>query len=229
MSDSLAAITGSVPKSTTTVQGKSSLGKDDFLKLLIEQMKNQDPMNPMDGSAYASQLAQFSSLEQLSNLNTSMTNSTQANLQLVSSVSNTMSAALIGKQVKFSGTTIKYTGESSGTIGYNLPSEAKSVTIKIYDSNNKLVQTLTPTELKAGDHTVNWDYKNASGTTVPQGTYHFEFTVKDYLNKDITPTTWTQGTISSIRYSQGGTKMVVGKSEYDISDITEILNAPTGS
>ena len=55
---------------TTNATSKGTLGKDDFLKIMIAQLKNQDPMNPMDGTQYASQLAQFSSLEQLSNLNT---------------------------------------------------------------------------------------------------------------------------------------------------------------
>ena len=57
----------SVNAATTTAQGKSSLGKDDFMKLMISQLKNQDPLNPMDGTEFSAQLAQFSSLEQLSN------------------------------------------------------------------------------------------------------------------------------------------------------------------
>ena len=90
---------------TNTTQGKSELGKDDFLKLMIEQMKNQDPLSPMEGTEFTAQLAQFSSLEQLSNMSDSLEQSINANYQLTQAVNNTMTAALIGKEVKLEGTT----------------------------------------------------------------------------------------------------------------------------
>ena len=62
----------SATTTTTTASAKNVLGKDDFLKMMIAQLKNQDPMNPMDGTAFTAQLAQFSSLEQLQNVNTQL-------------------------------------------------------------------------------------------------------------------------------------------------------------
>jgi flagellar basal-body rod modification protein FlgD len=80
--------------STTSVQTKD-LGKDEFFQLLIAQLKNQDPLNPQDGSAFAAQLAQFSSLEQLTNLNTSLTSQNMN----ITNLLNAQSVSLIGKEI----------------------------------------------------------------------------------------------------------------------------------
>ncbi len=68
---------GATTTTTTTASTKNVMGKDEFLKMLIAQLKHQDPMNPMDGTAFTAQLAQFSSLEQLQNINTQLTSFTQ--------------------------------------------------------------------------------------------------------------------------------------------------------
>ena len=90
----------------------ATMGETDFLQLMIEELKNQDPMNPMDGTQYASQLAQFSSLEQLTNLNNTMTQSVAANASLTQSVNNMMVSNLIGKETKLSGSDIQVNGQS---------------------------------------------------------------------------------------------------------------------
>ena len=121
---------------------KSALGKDDFLKLMLMQLKYQDPMSPMDSSQYSAQLAQFSSLEQLSNMNSLLEMSVNANFQLTQAVSNTMTAALIGKEVKLTGNEITYNGQESTGLGYNLSGEANSVEIKIYNETGTLIRTI---------------------------------------------------------------------------------------
>ncbi|MDP3830447.1 MAG: flagellar hook capping FlgD N-terminal domain-containing protein, partial [Ignavibacteriaceae bacterium] len=94
-----------------TPKGKASLGKDDFMKLMLTQLKHQDPLNPMEGSEFAAQLAQFSSLEQLSNLNELTAQSIDANYYLTQSINNTMTATLIGKDVKLSGNVLNVKGD----------------------------------------------------------------------------------------------------------------------
>jgi len=86
---------------TTSNKDKSALGKDDFLKLLVTQLRYQDPMNPMDNSQFIAQMAQFSSLEQMQNMNTTM--------------SNYQATSLIGKTIAWTASNGKiYTGEVSG-------------------------------------------------------------------------------------------------------------------
>ena len=92
--DSIGATAASGTTSLTAAQNKT-VGKDEFFRMLVAQLKNQDPLNPQDGSAFAAQLAQFSSLEQLSNLNTALTSQ---NLNM-SNLLNAQSVSLIGKEV----------------------------------------------------------------------------------------------------------------------------------
>ena len=86
--------------STSATSGSSTLGKDDFLKLLIVQLRNQDPLNPTEGTEFAAQLAQFSSVEQLTNINSTLTESLATNKLLTQSIGNSLATTMIGKTVK---------------------------------------------------------------------------------------------------------------------------------
>ncbi len=97
---------GAATTTTTTASTKNVIGKDEFLKMLIAQLKHQDPMNPMDGTAFTAQLAQFSSLEQLQNINTQLTSFTRQQ----QSLGNTQAVNLIGREVLAKGDTIQAEG-----------------------------------------------------------------------------------------------------------------------
>lgn len=209
---------------TTATQGKSTLGKNDFLQLMIAQMKYQDPLNPSDGTQYAAQLAQFSSLEQLTNLNDTMTSAESTNLSLVQSVTNTMSATLIGKQVKLDGGTINYNGESSVSLGYNLPAAAASATLTITDSNGNVVKTINSIDKTSGDHKLSWDFTDNDGETVPTGSYAFAVTATDGTDTSLATSVFKYGVISGIKYDSSGAKLMIGNSEYSIGDVSEIVD-----
>lgn len=154
---------------TSTVAKKDTvMGKDDFLSLLVAQLKNQDPLEPEDPTAFTAQLAQFSSLEQLANLNTTMEGLTtaQANSARLSSLS------LIGKDITYNGSTVTLEGKPV-EIGYQLDGTASSVTLSIQDANGKTVRTIqaADTELKAGNHFITWDGKDQEGNLLANGKY----------------------------------------------------------
>lgn len=209
------------------VKGKSTLGKDDFMNLMIQQLKFQDPMNPMNGSEFAAQLAQFSSLEQLSNIKDSLNSSIEANFQLTQSINNTMTAALIGKEAKINGSTFEYSGQDEINFGFKLNEKAKSVSIKIYDKDNVLIKTLENLPNTSGEHKLSWDFTDNNGSKVSKGEYHFEVDAKDLNDKKLTVSTYTIGTINAVRFTDNGTKIVVDGAEYNLSDILEILKSNT--
>lgn len=148
-------------------QKGSALDKDSFMLLLVTQFKYQDPLNPMEDKEFIAQLAQFSSLEQLMNLNDSMGLLTDAtnNQQMINATS------YIGKSVMAYGTAVSKKGEAISEYEYALEEDAASGVISIFDSQNNFIWTEELKGKTAGKHTFNWDGKTSAGTEAADGVY----------------------------------------------------------
>lgn len=205
-------------------QGGDEMGKDAFLELMIAQLQNQDPLDPMDGTAYAAQLAQFSSLEQLTNLNDSMDRSIDADYYLSQSINNTLTATLIGNDVKLASPTLNNIGQDDIELGYTLPVDASEVSIKIYNEHGALVRTIKDENISDGDHKLSWDFFDDNGTKLPEGSYRFEVTAKDAKGENLAVQAFGVGTIDGVKFGENGTTLVVGGIEYNLADVIEILN-----
>jgi flagellar basal-body rod modification protein FlgD len=216
---------GTTPSSAATAAAtanKGVLGKDDFLKLLIQQLKYQDPLNPMDGSQYAAQLAQFSSVEQLTNINDSLKTSIDANYALSQSVNNTMSTSLIGKDVKLSANSFAYDGSTAASLGYTLPGAVKGVNVDVYDENGVKVREIAGSALTVGDHEVTWDGKNDAGAQVSAGTYTFQVNASDSNGAGVTSQQFIWGNVDAVRFTANGTVVVVNNTEISLANILEV-------
>jgi flagellar basal-body rod modification protein FlgD len=135
------------------------IGKDVFMKMLLAQLKNQDPLNPLDGTDFAAQLAQFSSLEQLTNVSSQL-ESLSGN---ISAMNNSQMAGLIGCGVTSDGNQILADGTQK-TLSYTLPEDAVKGNVNIYDESGALVKTLEFGTQAAGTNSVTWDSSGLSGT-----------------------------------------------------------------
>lgn len=206
---------------------KSVLGKDDFLKLMIAQLKNQDPLNPMDGTEYAAQLAQFSSLEQLINLNSYLKQSIDANYMLTQSINNTMLANLIGKEVKVNSKDIQVNGQENISIGYELPDGIKSVKVNIYNQYGTLIKSIEAAN-KKGNNKLLWDLTDNNGEKVINGDYKFEVIASDYSDNVVSVTSYILGLIDGIKYTENGTLLIINGAQYSSGDILEIINKQGG-
>jgi flagellar basal-body rod modification protein FlgD len=149
------------------------MGKEDFLTLLVAQLKNQDPLNPDDPTEFTSQLAQFSSLEQLTNLNESMENMAASN----ANSDRFATLQTIGKNVIYQDSSFSYNGEEGAQLGYKLDGVASEVTLSI-KRNGSVIKTLTGTELSTGNHILNWDGLTESGTVADRGEYTISVSVQ---------------------------------------------------
>ena len=207
------------PASTST---QGTLGKDDFLKLLVSQLQNQDPMNPMDGTQFASQLAQFTSVEQLANINSTLESSISANQLLNQSISNALSTTVIGKEVRASGTAFNYSGAGDMKVGYTLPSAAMNAQVQILDRNGAVVRTINGTGVAAGDVDVKWDGLTDAGTQAAAGQYTVQVKATDSAGKAITATPFFYGTVTGVRFKSTGTVFVVDGEEIPLANILEV-------
>lgn len=163
-------------------QKGTSLDKNAFMLLLVTQFKYQDPLNPMDDKEFVAQMAQFSSLEQLMNLNTSMTSLTDAtnNQQMINATS------YIGKEVTVSGNSIgKVTDTEKKTMSitkfrYAPQSDVASGTLTVRDGENNVVYTQTIPALSAGTtYDFTWDGKTSAGEVAPDGVYTVNLSLLD--------------------------------------------------
>jgi flagellar basal-body rod modification protein FlgD len=193
--------------------------KNMFLTLLCKQLQYQDPLNPVENTEFATQLAQFSSLEALSNMRSSI--ETMTSYQ--NSMNSMQAISFIGKTVTASGNTISYNGSPS-TINYNLDANAATVKVRIYNSSGSLVRTMEINDALKGDQTCTWDGKNDYGTAVSSGSYYFNVSATDYNGNSVTTTTKTNGTITGLKYDNGVIYLEVGDKVITLSEIQKISN-----
>lgn len=208
--------------STATRTAKSTMGKDDFLSLLVTQMRHQDPMNPMQSADFAAQLAQFSSLEQLTNINSNLEESLTANSLLSGSINNALSATFIGKEVRATGNTFGYTGSEAVKLGYSLGATAETTVIKIMDSAGNVIRTING-GTSQGQNAITWDGKNDRGESVGMGNYTFKVESKDSAGGVLEASTSIYGKVAGVRFKSSGTVFVIGGVEISLANVVEIM------
>jgi flagellar basal-body rod modification protein FlgD len=225
MSSTVTDTTSTTSSSTSTSSSSTTVNKNDFLKLLIAQMKNQDPLNPMDGTQYVAELAQFSSLEELQNMNDNLTTNINANYTLTQSINNTLAANMIGKEVKVTASDVTYSDQTSTTIGYTLPSTAADVSLTISNSDGTVVRTMSNLSTSSGDHDITWDFTDDNGSTLPTGTYTYAISATNSSGTSLTTSLYKVGTVDAINYSSSGTTFSIDGTDYSLSDVLGILGS----
>ena len=202
--------------------GTQSLGKDDFLELLVTKLQYQDPLNPMDDEDFVAQLAQFSSLEQMSNIADGIETSNQWDFLQMQSLNNVLASGLIGKEVKadFSGVYLDDSNEPS--IGFELPEFAEDLKIEIYNDEEILVRTITKKDLEDGSHKITWDGKDTKGNRADEGYYTIKVTATAPDGDDIEPELSLIGVVSKVVYRDGAAYLTVNGTEVAMGDISSI-------
>src|SRR5689334_14732923 len=182
----------SAAASNTSAQNAApggAMGKDQFLKLLIAQLQNQDPLNPMQGDQMATQLAQFSSLEQLQQINASLTAQQTAGGTLLGAVQSTSAIGAIGHVVTAIGNQINVGGADSATsVEATLATTSAQTTLHIYDSNGTEVATASLGQSNSGMQTFNLG-RLTDGLT--PGTYTYKIDAVDADGKAVSVQTYT--------------------------------------
>lgn len=165
--------TSSGGSSTTGASSADDLSSS-FLTLLVAQLKNQDPTNPMDNSQLTSQLAQISTVSGIEKLNTTLGSISGQ----ITSVSSVQASSLIGHGVMVSGSAILVGSDTDGTVsttpfGFELETASDTTTATVSDSTGKVVKTISLGGQTAGVHSYTWDGTQDDGTKAPDGGYTF--------------------------------------------------------
>ena len=201
------------PKSNT-------LGKDEFMKLLMAQVTHQDPLNPMDSKGMMDQLTGMGSLEQLVNLNEAVSklNDTQQDVVRASTFS------FLDKDVTVRGGGVPVNNGHAPGLQYSLPRDAETVTLSILDSQGAPVRQLELGAQGPGSHSVNWDGQDAQGKPVPDGFYRYTVAARSQDQDSIPADLYVRGKVSGVRFEGGRPKLTINGEDIDVRDVIEMSN-----
>jgi flagellar basal-body rod modification protein FlgD len=197
----------------TAASTNKTIGKDEFFKMLIAQLKNQNPLSPLDGADFAAQLAQFSTVEKLGNISDQM--------DILSAFGNYISGVqttgLIGNEVTAEGNQIQLNGETTRTINYTLSANAQRGAVSIYDSSGALVNTIEFGGQSAGPNSVAW---NCDGK--PAGTYTFEISAVDKNGAGVAARSLVTGVVDGVLFRNGLTYVTINGMEITPAGIISV-------
>ena len=202
----------------------ASSEQDDFLKLLVAQMRYQDPLNPLEGTDFTANLAQFRSLEQLQNIGSKLDQSVEADLLLARSINNTMAATLIGKTVRAVSDKVALGERGPVDINFELADRASQVTVEILSAGGEVLRTITAESLDAGFGSVAWDGRDRNGQRLPAGEYQVRISAVAPGGASVTVQPLTVGVVSGVRFIDGNPVLIVDGREIQFGSVLEILD-----
>jgi len=205
-------------------ENKNKLGQQEFLHLLTTQMRNQDPMNPLDGTEFASQLAQFNTVEQLIGVNDELKILKSSQELMSVSMINSMATSLTGKNVKALSDQVQLAAGSTSTIHYELNNSAEEVEVIIKNSAGDEVRREVLSGVPSGSNSWEWDGKNSEGRSVAEGQYTVEIVAKNG-DSEVGSLTFTEGIAEKVRFQGDGVYIMVNGIPVPISDVQEVSSA----
>ncbi len=195
---------GQAPEEKNNVDNDhGEMDQQDFLNLLVTELQNQDPLEPMKNSELTSQTSQFSQLEQLVNMNESISKLSDT-MTGAQGVNNLFSASsFIGKTVDYEGNNIVFDGEV-GAMQFELPDQASFKTeISIMDKAGRVVNTFQAGSYDQGKNTFYWDGSDAEGNMVEPGVYKFRVNAVDVDGNELETQTYANGVVDSATLDGG--------------------------
>jgi flagellar basal-body rod modification protein FlgD len=209
--------------------GSKPLDRSAFLKLLVEQLKHQDPLKPQDDSAFVAQLAQFSQLEQSMGINTRLDTLAAQNAGLA----NAQAVSLVGSTATVRGNLVTVDGTGVGTpVAFSLSNASNATTVTIRDQGGNAVRTMVLGARQAGLARITWDGRSDAGDVQPAGTYQVTVTATDAIGAPVSVSQETTGAITEVSFDKGYPVLELDNGiAVPISDLLKVAvpNPPTTS
>ncbi len=209
------------PAKKTRTVGNDKLDKDAFFKLMLTQMKNQDPTNPLKSHEMAAQLASFSSLEQMQNMN--------KNLEELKSgqkpIEQFQTLNFIGKAVSGDASVVsRNKGDKDHDFMFNLPQNANDTKIQVRNSDGEVIRTYELKSLKQGANRISWNGLDDKGNPAPVGEYKFSIEAKNSQGQLLAVKTDFDGVITGVNYGPEGAVLLVGNQSVRLRDVKKIID-----
>jgi flagellar basal-body rod modification protein FlgD len=199
----------------------SEMGQQEFLQLLVAQMRNQDPINPLDSKEFAAQLAQFNSVEQLISVNNGLSTLQGSQEMMSASLTNSMAASMTGKHVKALSSEVYLAPGGQSNIQYKLNNSASEVEIVIRNESGSEVRREKLSGVAGGENQWSWDGRNDAGDRMADGNYYVEIQASNEGSK-VDALTYVEGTVGKVRYTGSGVFLHVNGVNVSIGDVEEV-------
>ncbi len=199
------------------------LGSEDFLNLLMTQLGNQDPLNPMETDQFMDQITAMNSLQQQMNTNDLLG-------QLVfatGSLNNQAAVNLVGQEVVAAGDTLPHESGASEELIFSLEGEAAEATINVTNSSGDIVRVIERADLQAGEQSVTWDGRDSEGNVLPDGEYSFAVAALDADGEGVTSSTYIRGIVDELRFDSGSPVLVINGQQVALPNILRVIGGAT--
>lgn len=223
---SVSSVGGSTSTPEAAAPQQGSLDREAFLKLLVAQLSHQDPLQPMEGTEFVTQLAQFTAVEQ------QLIQSSKLDLisMQMTGLANNEAAGLVGKQVTVRGKGVAFDGITPTATSVTLGAKAETVKVEVRGPDGKVVRTMELPGHGAGPMPLNWDGKTDEGATAAPGTYTLEVKAEDADGKPVNVTQDVTGTVVSVNFDKGYPELVLDSGvRAPISDLVSVSTTPTAA
>ncbi|HEY7726623.1 MAG TPA: flagellar hook capping FlgD N-terminal domain-containing protein [Anaeromyxobacteraceae bacterium] len=197
---------------------RNELGKDDFLRLLITQLANQDPLSPVDNQAFIAQLAQFASVEQLQGLGTRLDT-----LLLAQASTNQMNVAgLVGKEVLYQADGVDLAAGEPAALQARLSAAASDVTAVVQDASGRTVRVIQLGQRAAGPVDFAWDGLDENGNACQPGRYRVLVSASGASKEPVPVDLRARGRVRGVSFDGEAPVLLVGSSRVALSNVVEI-------
>lgn len=194
------------------------LDRDAFMQLLVTQIRNQDPLDPMETQDMMTQLTELSSVEHLIGIEERI-----ATLQVgTASIANAQVADFVGKTVTADASTLHLGETGDATGAFTLDGRASQVTATVRNADGDVVREIELGETFPGAHTFQWDGRDADGIRLPEGRYQVELSAVGPDGASVPVSAEVQGVVRGISYENGYPELLVGESRVLLGDVREV-------